>query len=232
MTGARIASVLLVALAVVGCGGSDGAAGTGAGTSAKKTSTERATDGASPADTAPATTDDTSDAGKDEPPTQLEIAAGARYDALIAAYAPVTARVDFLTAAETLRADAVESGASSDIEKERSGVVKIEVVRLGKVLRAARPKVAAAAVDDEQQRRVRTLMLTAIDRRLEALRELSTMLAAVPDDTVGDSEVRRLRDQWRGSWDAALRAARDATTVMQDARAELGLEPALEESIR
>lgn len=234
-----VALVSVLALCAAGCGGSGRATATGADRSDGRTgtgadrATKTGTGGPADAGSGDADTGDSAgDTGEAATPTPAAVAAGARYDALAAAYAPITARVDFLVAAETLRADAVESGASSDIEKERSGVVKIEVVRLAKVLRAARPKVAAAGVDDETQRRVRTFMIVAIDRRLEALRQLSAMVAATPDDTVSDSEVRRLKEEWRASWDASLRAARDATTTVQDARGTLGLAPAPEEAIR
>ena len=44
--------------------------------------------------------------------------------------------------------------------------------------------------------------------------------------------VEERTERWRASWDASLRATREATTTTQDALAELGLEPAREEALR
>lgn len=176
--------------------------------------------------------DDRADGGAVEPvPTPAAIAQGARFDALIAAYAPVSARVNYLVTAETLRRDAVESGAGADVELERTGSVRVEVTRMRRLLRATRPRVVDVQLTSGIQRRVQRHMLDAIDARLRSLDQLDAALdsvaGALPDRTV----EQRFRT-WRSSWDDSLRAARTATTALQAARAELGLAPAPEESIR
>lgn len=198
------------------------------------TDSDQAPDAAMPPATTVAPVPEPADPDDDEEatPTGQAIAMGLHFQALVNAYAPITARIDFLVAAETLRADAVDAGAGADVERERSGSVKIELDRLRRVLRAARPEVESVDVADENQRRVQQLMLLAIDSRTRALDELRAHLVAIPDETVGDREVERLEQRWRASWDASLRSARDATTRMQDSRQQLGLEPALEEAIR
>jgi hypothetical protein len=75
-------------------------------------------------------------------------------------------------------------------------------------------------------------MLEAIDQRALAVRQLGAFLEASGEGKVGDKELERLEEQWRGSWDESLRAAREATTASQELRARLGLQPAPEEAIR
>lgn len=165
-------------------------------------------------------------------PTRAAKAAGLRYDALVRAYSPVSDRVNYLVAAETLRADAVDAGAGEDIERERFGAVRIELDRMEEVLRTARPRVARVSVNDVDQQHVQRLMLAAIDARLRALRELELALDALGEEDAPDTEVEALVDAWQASWGTSLRHAREATTSMQQARAMLALPPALEESIR
>lgn len=167
----------------------------------------------------------------DAVPSPAAIAQGRRFDALVAAYAPVSARVNFLVAAETLRTDGVESGAGADVELERTGAVRVEVNRMRGILRAARPRVSAVPLTSDVQRRVQRHMLDAIDARIRSLAQLDAALDAVAAE-LPDRVVEARFDAWRSSWDASLRAARTATTVMQSARADLGLVPAPEESIR
>lgn len=172
--------------------------------------------------------------GGDEPspaPTPAAIAERRVLDRLAAAFAPVSARVNFVVTAETLRVDAVDGNAGDDVERERAGVVRIEVERMRTVLGAARPKVAAVPVRSTAQQRVQQLLLEAIDARIRAMGELDAVLDAVSRD-LGDTVVEERTDAWQASWQAAYRAARDATTITQARRAELGLEPAAEEALR
>jgi hypothetical protein len=164
-------------------------------------------------------------------PTPAARATDARFRALLREYAPVTARINFLVTAETLREDAVAARASEKTEFERYGSVRLEVLRMEPMLRGARSKVADVAVTSEEQH-VQDLMLEAIDARLRALGELKLALDASGAEETPASEAERLEDQWRASWDESLRAAREATTSMQDTRARLGLEPAPEDGIR
>lgn len=164
-------------------------------------------------------------------PGPAAIAQGRRFEALVAAYAPVSARVSFLVTAETLRRDAAESGAGVDVELERTGAVRVEVNRMRGLLRATRPRVADVPLTTDVQRRVQRHMLDAIDARVRSLAQLDAALDAVASE-LPDRVVEERFEAWRSSWDASLRAARTATTVMQGARAHLGLVPAPEESVR
>lgn len=165
-------------------------------------------------------------------PTPTALADGRRFDALVNAYAPVSERVNFLVAAETLRADAVAAGAGEQVEVERFGIVRVEILRMKLILEGARPKVEDVAVDSVDQQHVQDLMLAAIDVRLTALGEFTVALRALGDPEAPDSRVDQLVERWQGSWASSLRHAREATTAMQDARARLRLQPAPEESIR
>ena len=172
------------------------------------------------------------DANSGDVMSQAARAAGQRFNVLVAVYAPVSRRINFLVAAETLRADAVASGASRATELERSGVVRIEAGKLRRVLRFVRPRVAAVAVLDPAQRAMQLSMLQALDSRSRAVSRLIAALDAISEGAEGDTVTEQRLDDWQASWDESLRAARAATNTMQDARAELGLEPAPEESIR
>lgn len=165
-------------------------------------------------------------------PTPAAIASGHRLDALLVPYARVTKRVNFLVAAETLRADAVDSRAGEKVERERFGAVRVEIERMDSVLRAARPRVAAVSLVSVEERYVQGLMLSAIDARLRALAQLERTLDALADEDAAASEVEALEDRWQASWNESLRYAREATTSMQDARATMGLELAPEDRIR
>src|SRR5690606_30975831 len=99
------------------------------------------------------------------------------------------------------------------------------------VLGAARAKVAGVSVRSTAQQQVQQLLLEAIDARSRAMVEL---IAAIDAQSLGlgDSVIEERTATWRESWDASVRATREATTITQDARAVLGLEPAREEALR
>ncbi len=164
-------------------------------------------------------------------PTAAQQAAGRGLERLAKAFAPVSARINFLVTAETLRADAVDSNAGDEIERERAGVVRIEIDRMQDVLASARPRVAAVPVSTTAQQQVQQLLLEAIDARSRAMTELVAALNAVGAG-MGDRVVEERFSMWEASWDASLRATREATTTVQDARADLGLAPAPEEQLR
>lgn len=218
---ARLACMVIAAglimSVVAGCGSSSDSTSS----SAPSTSTT----------TTPSTTSSTEEE-RVVPLARAAIALGRRFDALVAAYAPVTARVNFLVTAETLRRDARSGNASDDVVAERTGAVRVEAQRMRGVLLRTRQRVAAVVVAQPQAREAQTLLLTAIDERRAAIDALDALLDAQADPTVGDSAREELDDTWRASWDAALRAARDATTLLQTSRDAAGLEPGLEEAIR
>lgn len=155
-----------------------------------------------------------------------------RLNLLISAYAPASARVNFLAAAVILHRDAQQSGAGGAVQAERAGAVTVEARRMLEILMSTRAKVLAQPADDGISRRVQQGMLAALDARIRASRQLEASVAADLDPALGDTERERRAQLWRASWDASLRSAREATTAMQNARARLGLEPAPEESIR
>lgn len=165
-------------------------------------------------------------------PTPAAVASQRRYEALVKAYAPVSSRVDFLVAAETLRQDAVVSGAGEELERERFGAVRLEIERMVPVLRRTRPRVAAAQVATADEQHVQTLLLQVIDSRLRALTELEAALDALGDERTPASADEKLEERWRASWDQSLRDARGATTTMVDAYAQQGLPPAPEDRLR
>ncbi len=154
-----------------------------------------------------------------------------RLNALAVAFAPVTARINYLVAAETLRADAVASGADEATELERTGVVRVELRRMRDVLEQARPKVAAAAVSSSVEQYVRGRLLEAIDARLRAVSLHESALDGLAGD-VGDTMVDARFAAWRSAWGESLRATREATTAMQDELVRVGRPPAPEESFR
>jgi len=144
----------------------------------------------------------------------------------------VSARVNFVVTAETLRADAASSGAEDELELERAGTVRLEAGRMLRVLAATRPDVASAVVATRDERRVQASMLDAIDARRRAMLGLRRVLDARGADPVIDSRVDELEAVWRADWNESLRATREAMTRLQGARQALGLEPAPEEGIR
>lgn len=180
---------------------------------------------------APAPSEEAEPDDEDAPPTPAQLAVGRGFERLAAAYRPVSARINFVVAAETLRADAVDANAGDDIEEARAGVVRIEAERMTDVLASARPRVAAVPVRTEAQQQVQQLLLEAIDVRTRAMGELLAAIQAQGQE-LGDSVIEERTERWRASWDASLRATREATTTTQDALAELGLEPAREEALR
>lgn len=208
--------VALLGMVAVGCG--DDA----------RTSTPAATD--APEEVAAGSEDATDDA--EEAPSSDAIAADKRFAALVAAYAPVSVRVNFLVAAETLREDAVDSNAGEQVEQERFGAVRVERERMLEVLRTTRPRVAAVPVATAEQQHVKALLLTAIDARRRALNQLGPALDAQADETTPDTDVEARVQAWEASWNESLRAAREATSSMQETRARLGLEPGPEEAFR
>jgi hypothetical protein len=165
-------------------------------------------------------------------PTRAAQASGRRLDALVATYAPVSARLNYLVAAETLRQDALDADAGKATIDERTGTVALEIRRMRMLLARVRPKLLASAVGSADEQHVQQLMLESIDARSRAVAFLERELAARADERVGDSVVKGLDDQWAGAWDESLRRAREATTSMQELRASLALEPAREEAIR
>jgi hypothetical protein len=158
-------------------------------------------------------------------------AIGRQLDALAAAFAPVSARINFLVAAETLREDAMESKASDQVELERTGTVRLELRRTRTVLVEARPAVAAVSVRATAARNVQQLLLAAIDARLRALTQLEATLDGISRE-VGRSIVDARFERYRAAWEQSVRSTREATTAVQDERARIGLEPAPEEALR
>ena len=229
------ALVLLVAILGAGCG--DDSTDTGG---AGRSTTAEAPASGTPTDPATASTTDADEdaddevdpeADEDAAPTPADRAAGRGLDRLAKAFEPVSDRINFLVAAETLRADAVDANAGEAIERERSGVVLIEAERMTDVLADARPRVAAVPVRTVAQQQVQQLLLGAIDIRSRAMGELTLAIKAQRTEQ-GDSVVKERFATWRASWDESLRATREAMTTTQDARAELGLVPAREEALR
>ena len=207
---------LCVVLVVSGCGGDPRPATTTAGSS-----------DAGETDDAPV-----GDARQPKKVTmRVANAISRRLDALVVAYSPISARINFLVSADTLRTAAVDSSAGVDVELERTGLVRVEIGRMRTVLAAARPKVAGVRASSNVQRRLQRLMLRAIDSRQLALDQLEFALDGVAGK-LGDRVVDERFDRWRVSWNESLRAAREATTLLQDERARIGLEPSPEESIR
>jgi hypothetical protein len=164
------------------------------------------------------------------PPARV-VAIGRRLDALLAAYAPVTARVNYLVSAETLRQDAIDSRAGQVIELERTGAVRLELRRMRALLQRTRPRLLDVQVDDEAQQQVRQSMQRAIDARLRAIEQLELALEGRAAE-VGATIVDQHFAAWRDAWGESVRAAREATTAMQVERARVGLEPGPEDSIR
>ncbi|MCB0878305.1 MAG: hypothetical protein KDC46_04915 [Thermoleophilia bacterium] len=213
-------SILLIAACLLAAGcGDDGPAGRSAssGSGGGDTSTAGGVAAASSSDP--------------QVPTAQARSIGRRFDALASAFAPVSARINFLVTAETLRADAVDSDAGTDIELERTGAVRVELRRMRSVLQSARPVVAAVTVSTESQRRVRQLLLDAIDARLRATGQLESALDGLAQE-VGDSIVDARFEAWDASWSESQRDTREATTLVQESRAELGLPAAPEEALR
>ncbi|MCW2920976.1 MAG: hypothetical protein JWL76_850 [Thermoleophilia bacterium] len=215
--------VVLVACVVAACGGDEGAETTpGSTATTPEGGTATANDGS---------TEDTRSEDEDLPPTAADVAAGRGLARLAKAFAPVSARINFLVTAETLRADAVEADAGEKVEGERAGRARIEAVRLQGVLAKARPRVAAVPVRTVAQQQVQQLLLEAIDVRTRATNELLGAIRA-RGSGLGDSVVKERFATWRASWDESIRATREATTTTQEALAELGLPPAREEALR
>ena len=165
-------------------------------------------------------------------PGRVALARGRELDALVDAYAPVTTRASFLIAAETLRRDAIVDDAPSATIAERAGAVRLELRRSAAALATARRKVAAQPAVSPPARRLQALLLAGITARERSLVELKALLDADGSSTTTDERRATLRTTWRASWDASVRAARQATTTMQDARAAIGLDPGMEDSIR
>ena len=218
----QLLPIALAGIVLAGCGGSD----TGSArdtTAASDESPSAAAEGASDAG-------DDGDQAVVVTPRQAQ-AVKRRLDAMVAAFAPVSARINFLVTAETLRSDAVDSNAGDDIELERTGLVRLELRRMRDVLDAARPNVASTNVSSEPEQVVRRRLLDAIDARRRAVGLLESALDGLAAD-VGDSIVEERFAAWSDAWGESVRATREATTAMQDERARVGLDPAPEESLR
>lgn len=212
-------AILLVAMALIsGCGRGEEPGRTAPATTASETEVEP---GAS-----------SEPVEEPDGPTGAALAADARFDALVTAFAPVSVRVNYLVAAETLRIDAVESGAGDAVELERFGAVRVERDRMLDVLRAARPRVATVLVADAEQQHVKELLLGAIDARRRALVQLELALDAQAKEATPDTVVEERVAAWEARWNESLRLTREATTEMQESRARLGLEPGPEEAFR
>lgn len=217
-----------MALFVAGCGASESAPPTptaaSTGTSAKATST--------------ATLPSTSDAVGDQadatatPLGRTAVARGAHLEALVVAYRPVTARASFVVAAETLRARARSAASPAAQLQQHARAVQGEIRASARVLVMARRAVAASPAPDAVVRRIQLLMLRAIGARARAIVQLGSLVRADAVPTTTNERRSALQNAWRQSWDASVRAARDATTVLQDARDVAGLQPAPEDSIR
>ncbi|MCW2926237.1 MAG: hypothetical protein JWM86_205 [Thermoleophilia bacterium] len=222
-------ATLLVAMFAVGCARDDDPA-PGSTTAQADTSAPAPDDAQGGSDPAASNGEDAPDS--EDAPTAAALATDRRLAQLVAAYAPISDRVNFLVTAETLREDAVDAGAGTEIELERAGVARVEARRLLGVLTAARPNVVVVKLTGVEQEGVRDLMLASIDARITAVRQFQVALAAFGNEAVGDTERDELVDRWHDTWDDSLMYARQATTAMQETRARLGLEPAPEESIR
>ncbi|MEO6867467.1 MAG: hypothetical protein ABI200_05555 [Gaiellales bacterium] len=218
-THARLVMLALIALIMTGCGAAD---------------PRRQADAPKPSNPPGSPIDDVDRGGDDAvvTPTPEARRAGRSFDRLVSAYAPVTARINFLVTAETLRTAAVSSGLAADVEAERYGAVRLEIKRMHRVLERARPGVAAVKVGDIDQRRVQDLMLEAIRARGLAMQRLEATLDASVDGDVPDSEAERLATNWKQSWNRSLRTSREAMTTMQESRARQGLALAAEGAVR
>lgn len=216
-------------LVLAGCGTDGSAADGGTSSAAASASTRTGEDRATRIGTSGGDTNGPAADGSDA--TAASRALEQRFTALEQAYAPVTGRVSFLVAAETLRADAVDAGAGADVVAERAGSVRVEIRRLASVLARAHAAVRARRVSTGSiDADVRLLMLRAIDQRQLALRRLDSLLDAAAATTGAVDPA--LTERWRAAWDGSVRAAREATTRMQDARAEAGLPAGREDAVR
>lgn len=215
----RAGAVLLcVGVLVSGCGRGADDASTAAGSSADAAAVD------------PAEPDARSDDAAVVAP-RVANAIGRRLDALLAAYAPVSARINFLVTAETLREAAVSSRAGTSVELERAGSVRVEIGRMRTVLAAGRSKVLAVQVSSATQQRLKRQLVSVIDSRQRALNQLELALDGVAAQ-LGDRAIDARFDRWQAAWDSSLRTAREATNLVQDERARIGLEPSPEGSIR
>lgn len=179
-----------------------------------------------------------STAGRDDAttPSARAVAVGRRLDRLVAAYAPVSGRVSYVVAAETLRVDLGDARDDPDTEAERAGVVRLEIERGLPLLARARALLLRQPLATPAERRIVALLLRSIDARASALRGLQSSLDAVASEggprDVGDLERTRRALSWREQWETSVGAARHAMTATQDARERIGLEPASEVSFR
>jgi hypothetical protein len=161
----------------------------------------------------------------------VALATGRKLDALNRAYAPVTARVNFLVAAEVLWRDAIANDAPVNVQRDRAGAVRLEALRMAPILVRSQRAVRVQVQAQPEAREVQTLLLRAIANRSLALERLDAVLDASSTGS-NDDDVDTLNDAYRSSWDAAARSAREATDAVQELRASLGLEPAPEGALR
>jgi len=165
-------------------------------------------------------------------PTRQALALGRRLDAIAATYAPVSMRVNYLVAAETLRSDALSGSVTDEVMAERAGAVRVEIQRMRPLVARARAKVAVGIVVTPVERRVRDELITALDQRTRALVLLERVLDSQADPRVGDSQRAFETTAWLDAWGRSIAAARAATTAAQDLRGTAGLDPAPEEALR
>lgn len=164
------------------------------------------------------------------------IAIGRSLDDVADAYAPVSVRVSFLVAADTLRRYAIEGDRDAALVRARTGAVRVEITRTRALLARSARVLSQLSIRDFRVRRIRAQLLTAITDRTTALDRLLIVLEAQADPRSSDDpehlSVEDAERAFRTSWDASVRAARDATAANQALREALGLEPAPEEAFR
>lgn len=223
---ALLALALMAAVIASGCDVGDDDGGTRR--AAPETPTSTASDAATKRDDA----DDAAEPAERTPAQAREaIATGRALDQLAAVYGPVSARINFLVAADTLRRDAIETKADDAVLRERAGAVRVEVRRMRPLLVTAQRGLARLVAARPGVRRVQASLMAATAARLRALDRLEAVLDAEGDE-LSNGEVDDLDTEFRIAWDESLRATREATTEVQEVRAALGLDPAPEEALR
>lgn len=159
------------------------------------------------------------------------IATGRALEQLATTFAPVSARINFLVAADTLRRDAIETEADEATVRERSGLVRVEVRRMRPLLVTTSSSIRRMPVQQQPVRRVQAVLVAAAAARLRALDRLEAVLDAEGAD-LSDGEVDELDAEFQLAWGESVRATREATSLVQDIRSRLGLDPAPEEALR
>jgi hypothetical protein len=230
----RLACALLAAALLLGaCGGDDAA--TRPVEPAPRAGA--ADDAESPADAAPDTdADEASDDDADPAPTRAAVGLGRRLDAFVAAYRPVTLRMNYLVAATRLRDEAISADASTPVLTARAGAVRVEIRRYQPVLETAQRAITARTAAGNAERRLQQQLLRGIEARSASLADLERSLnldaRQGAADSASDSVRKEADTRWRDGWDVSVRTAREALTFLQDTREDFLLAPAREESIR